>query len=117
MPPDAWEIWLDVQISPIIAKWMAENTGLNVKSSFILGFKSMTDYAIYQQAKAHGNVILVSKDADFIEIVNRLGSPPKLISIKIGNCDNRTMWQFLQKHINTAIQMLLLADANIVEIE
>ena len=117
MLPNIWEIWLDVQISPVIAKWMTEYTGLNVKSSFILGFKSMTDHAIYQQAKIHGNVILVSKDADFIEIVNRLGSPPKLINIKIGNCDNRKLWQFLQKHIDTALQMLLVADVNIIEIE
>lgn len=117
MLPDQWEIWLDVQISPIIAKWMAEYTGLNVKSSFVLGFKSMADLAIYQQAKAHGKVIIIFKDADFTEIVNRLGSPPKLICLKIGNCDNRTLWQFLQKHINTAIQMLLAADVNIVEIE
>ncbi|WP_299289915.1 DUF5615 family PIN-like protein [uncultured Mucilaginibacter sp.] len=117
MLPDNWEIWLDVQISPIIAKWMAEDTGLNVKSSFALGFKSMTDQAIYQQAKVYGNVILISKDTDFVEIVNRLGSPPKLINLKIGNCDNRKLWQFLQKHIGTAIQMLLIADVNIVEIE
>ena len=47
MPHNNWEIWLDVQISPIIAKWMAESTALNVKSSFTLGFQRMTDHAIY----------------------------------------------------------------------
>lgn len=117
MPPDPWEIWLDVQLSPIIAKWMAEYTGLNVKSSFVLGYKNLTDYAIYQQARAYGNVILISKDADFTDIINRLGSPPKLISLKVGNCDNRTLWHFLQKHIVKAIQMLLESDVNIIEIE
>ncbi len=117
MPPDSWEIWLDVQLSPIIAKWMAEYTGFIVKSSFSLGYQSLTDIAIYQQAKDYGNIILMSKDADFAEIVNRLGSPPKLICLKIGNFDNRTLWQFLQNHINTAVQMLLIADVNIVEIE
>lgn len=112
-----WEIWLDVQISPIIAKWMIEHTGLVVKSSFTLGYKNMTDLVIYQLAKKHGKVILVSKDADFIEIITRLGSPPKLISLRIQNCDNRTLWKFLQKHIEEAINMLLVDDINIVEIE
>ena len=55
----------------------------------------MAYLAIYQQAKAHGKVIIISKDADFTKIVNRLGSPPKLICLKIGNCGNRTLWQFL----------------------
>ncbi|RYE19917.1 MAG: hypothetical protein EOP42_28285 [Sphingobacteriaceae bacterium] len=117
MPLDDWEIWLDVQISPIIAKWMAEYTGLIVKSSFTLGYKSMTDLAIYQLAKEHGKVILISKDADFTEIIIRLGSPPKLISLRIGNCDNQTLWKFLQKHIYTAINMLLVDEVNIIELE
>lgn len=117
MPLNDWEIWLDVQISPIIAKWMAEYTGLVVKSSFVLGYKTMTDLTIYQFAKMHGNIILISKDADFTEIVTRLGSPPKLISVKVGNCDNRTLWQLLQSHINRAIHMLLVDDVNIIEIE
>ncbi|MVN20192.1 DUF5615 family PIN-like protein [Mucilaginibacter arboris] len=117
MLPECWEIWLDVQISPIIAKWMAEHTGLIVKSSFILGFQSMTDLAIYQKAKAQGKVIIVSKDADFTEIVTRLGSPPKLINLKIGNCDNRTLWHFLRNYIDAAIKMLAESDVNIIEIE
>lgn len=88
-----------------------------VKSSFVLGYKNTTDVAIYQFAKQHGKVILISKDSDFTEIITRLGSPPKLISLKIGNCDNRTLWQFLQSHIDKAVQMLLVDDINIVEIE
>ncbi|RYE28890.1 MAG: hypothetical protein EOP42_15700 [Sphingobacteriaceae bacterium] len=114
---DDWEIWLDVQISPIIAKWMAEYIDLNVKSSFTLGYKSMTDLAIYQLAKKQGKVILISKDADFTEIITRLGSPPKLISLRIGNCDNQTLWKYLQKHIHTAINMLLVDEVNIIEID
>jgi predicted nuclease of predicted toxin-antitoxin system len=96
---------------------MAEYIGLTVKSSYSLGYKNLTDFAIYQQAKAYGKVILVSKDADFAEIINRLGSPPKLINIKIGNCDNRTLWNFLKPHINDAIQTLLESEVNIVEME
>ena len=33
MRPD-WEIWLDTNLSPIIAKWMAEFTGYEVKSTY-----------------------------------------------------------------------------------
>lgn len=84
-----WEIWLDVNLSPAIAKWMKEFTGLNIKSSYILLFQTLSNLEIYQRAKEIGNVILISKDTDFPELISRLGSPPKLINLKTGNCDNR----------------------------
>jgi predicted nuclease of predicted toxin-antitoxin system len=59
-----WEIWLDVHISPVIAKWMAEHTGYTVKSSYLLDLSTMDDFSIYQKAKSLGNIILVSKDTD-----------------------------------------------------
>lgn len=37
MQPE-WKIWLDVNLSPVIAKWMKEFSGLSVKSSYILSF-------------------------------------------------------------------------------
>lgn len=42
MQPD-WEIWLDTNISPAIAKWMNEETGVIVKSSYSLSLHHLTD--------------------------------------------------------------------------
>ncbi|NNU34096.1 DUF5615 family PIN-like protein [Mucilaginibacter sp. S1162] len=117
MPPENWEIWLDTQLSPIIAKWMAEYLGSVVKSSYSLQLNNLSDTAIYNMAKAHGNVILISKDADFDELVNRLGSPPKLIVIKKGNCDNREMWEFIKPNITKAIRILTTSNVDIVELD
>lgn len=111
------EIWLDIHISPIIAKWLKEDTGLQVKSGYILGFHSLPDTEIYKRAKEHGNVILLSKDADFPELISRLGSPPKLINIKIGNCDNRELWAFIQPNIKKVIELLTTTDIDIVELD
>lgn len=86
-----WEIWLDVHLSPVIAKWMHEFTGLSVKSAYTVKFYSLNDFEIYQRAQDRGNVILISKDSDFDELISRLGSPPKLIFLKTGNCDNRIL--------------------------
>lgn len=116
MQPD-WEIWLDTNISPAIAKWMNDETGIIVKSSYSLSLHNLTDLDIYQRARAQGNVILLSKDADFPELISRLGSPPKLISLKIGNCDNRTLWDFLRKHIQKVFELLTTTDTDIVELE
>jgi len=117
MPPDTWEIWLDAQLSPIIAKWMGEYTGLVIKSSYSLQANMLTDLEIYQRAQSAGKIILISKDADFHELINRLGSPPKLIVVKKGNCDNRDMWQFIKPNILKAISVLTESEINIVELE
>ena len=115
--PHNWEIWLDVHISPIIAKWMEEYTGFTVKSAYALSLYTMDDKEIYLKAKDQGNVILVSKDTDFSDLISRLGSPPKLINIKIGNCDNRTLWGQLKPNINEAIHFLTSSEIDIVELD
>jgi len=43
-----WEIWLDVHISPAIAKWMQVYTGFSVKSTFTLSFHHLDDMDIYE---------------------------------------------------------------------
>src|ERR1700761_2507717 len=117
MPPEHWEIWLDTQLSSVIAKWMAEHTGFTVKSSYSLQHHKLKDLEIYDKAKAAGNIILVSKDADFPELISRLGSPPKLIVIRKGNCDNREMWDFIKPNIIQAVRILTTSDTSIIELE
>ena len=96
---------------------MAEYTGFTVKSSYSLQLNSLSDTVIYNKAKAIGKVILISKDADFHELINRLGSPPKLIVIKKGNCDNREMWEFIKPNITRAVRLLTTSDVDIIELE
>jgi|SRR3569833_123796 len=117
MRPEDWEIWLDAQISPIIAKWMTDYTGLNVKSAYKLQHNTLTDTQIYNNAKAAGNVILISKDADFPELISRLGSPPKLIVIHKGNCDNQQLWEFIRPSIMKSVRLLISTDVDIIELE
>lgn len=115
--PLSWEIWLDVHISPIIAKWLEEYTGFTAKSAYTLSFYTLDDREIFQKAKEQGNVILISKDTDFPDLISRLGSPPKLINVKIGNCDNRTLWSTLKPNIKEAIYLLTESDIDIVELD
>lgn len=112
-----WEIWLDTNISPAIAKWMGEYTGYNVKSAYLLSLHEDSDLTIYQKAKKRGYVIIISKDSDFSEIITRLGSPPKLINLKIGNCSNKVLWNTIKPSINHIIQLLKSDELSIVDIE
>ena len=99
-----WEIWLDCHISPIIAKWLIDESNIVVQSAYKLKLYGLSDMEIYLRAKAKGNVIIISKDSDLEEIVTINGTPPKLINLKTGNCDNRVLFTLLQKKIPQAIR-------------
>jgi predicted nuclease of predicted toxin-antitoxin system len=59
----------------------------------------------------------VSKDADFPELISRLGPPPKLINIKIGNMGNRQLWERIQVGVVEGVKILTTSDVTIVEID
>ena len=116
MQPD-WEIWLDNQLSSHLAKIMAEALNISVVSSFKLGIKDAEDREIYTRAKNKGNVILITKDADFPTLITEMGSPPKLIKLNIGNLPTQILWSRYKDNFITAIQILQTTDTEIIFIE
>lgn len=112
-----WEIWLDNQLSSVFAKLMQTELDVVVKSAFILRHSKLKDKEIYQRAKQNGNVILISKDADFPALVAQLGSPPKIIKLNTGNQPTKQLWNKFGKDIKSAIELLQNTNAEIIYIE
>ncbi len=112
-----WEIWLDNHISPIIAKWLKDKTGLEVKSSYVLQLSNLTDQEIYLKAKKAGKIIFISKNSDLDEIISKSGSPPKLISLKVPNCDNKILFSILEQNLERAMRILFDFNKDIIEIQ
>ena len=116
MQPD-YEIWLDNHLSPIIAKWLKDDLEIEVKSSYMLKLEGLSDFDIYQKAKKFGNIIIISKDSDLDEIISLYGAPPKLISLKVGNCDNKILFSILKKNLERTIRLLDDFNQDIIEIK
>ncbi len=112
-----WEIWLDCHISPIIAKWLQEDTGLVVRSAYTLNLYFLTDQDIFNKAKESGKIIIITKDIDFSQLLNEFGAPPKIIRVSIGNTSNRLLFDFLKPRIPLALEILTNEETNIVELE
>jgi len=100
------KIWIDAQLSPFIALWINNNfpelTAASVRS---LGKISASDKEIFMEARLQGAVIL-SKDIDFLRLVELYGSPPQIIWVTCGNTSNAAMCQILQKTLAQAIDLL-----------
>lgn len=108
------EIWLDAQLSPQLASWIEQTFTISCKPLKELGRRDATDNAIFQNAKEALDVVIMTKDEDFVELQSRLKAPPKIIWLTIGNCSNEKMKAILSTHLPNALT--LLQQNNLVEI-
>ena len=101
--------WIDAQLSPALAPWLTETFGFVAYSASYLGFRDATDETIFAQARA-ANVTVITKDIDFVNLLNQYGSPPKVIWLACGNTSNQRVRDILIRLLNSAISLLETSD-------
>jgi predicted nuclease of predicted toxin-antitoxin system len=69
-------IWLDAHVSPAMAPWLAAKFQLTAISVRDLGLRDAQDPTIFANARI-ADAIVMTKDSDFAEMVQRMGPPPK----------------------------------------
>lgn len=100
------EIWIDAQLSPALALWINElNNGVVACSVRSIGLRDAADEVIFKEAKAR-HAAIMSKDADFVKLLEKHGPPPQIIWITIGNTSNAHMREILTKHFSAIIDLL-----------
>jgi predicted nuclease of predicted toxin-antitoxin system len=99
------KIWLDAQLPPQLAQWLREQHGLDVEALRDLGLRDADDETIFQAARAQ-NVVLISKDSDFVDLVQRRGPPPKLIWLTCGNVSNVALRELFSARLEAALAQL-----------
>ena len=97
-----------------MAPWLTETFGVPAFSAAYLGYRDATDEVIFEAARL-ADAVIVSKDSDFLERVQRRGSPPKLVHVTSGNSTTRHLKDVFLATFSEA-QRLLAAGEDIVEI-
>ncbi len=62
------ELWLDMQLSPALAKWIVNEFGIKAISSYDMFINNEKDEIILLNAKNKANVIILTKDNDFADL-------------------------------------------------
>jgi predicted nuclease of predicted toxin-antitoxin system len=106
-------IWLDNHLSPAVATWISSQFDHPCVAVRDLGLAQASDMDIFQRAR-EADVILVTKDRDFAELIDRLGPPPKVIWLTFGNTSTPRLIEILGRRLSVALD--LLADNGLVEI-
>ncbi len=60
-------------------------------------------------------VILMTKDSDFVDLVDRLGAPPQIIWLTCGNTSNARLQEILSATLPAALELFRAGEA-LVEI-
>lgn len=104
---------VDAQLSPGLALWIRDRFGLECFSVGYLGYRDASDIDIFFKARELDAVVL-TKDEDFVRMLHKHGSPPRIIWLTCGNTSNARMRDILIAHLETALEML--QDNDLVEI-
>lgn len=104
---------VDEQLSPGVAEWL-KSKGHEADHIRTLEGLQTTDRRIVDLA-VDLNAIIVSKDADFAELLGRAASGLQLVRVRIGNTQNRVLIARLESEW-PRIERELAAGARIVEL-
>ncbi len=98
-------LWVDAQLSPHLAPWITEHLGVEAYSARWLGYRDASDDEIFAAAREAGAVVL-TKDRDFPDLLERHGPPPLVIWITMGNTTNARMRDVLKRLLPSALELL-----------
>ena len=100
------KLWLDAQLPPLLADWINQK-GFGLQASAVreLGLRDATDPEIFQAARNESAAVM-TKDRDFVHLLDRHGPPPQVIWMRMGNCSNTALQQILTRTLPQALGLL-----------
>jgi predicted nuclease of predicted toxin-antitoxin system len=98
-------VWLDNHLSPALAAWISAQFSVSCSHIRDLGLARAADTEIFLRAKTDAR-ILITKDRDFAELVNRLGAPPAIILLTMGNTSTTALRVTLHDRLRVAFDLI-----------
>ena len=107
-------IWVDAQLSPDMAVWIHSRFRIECVAIKDLGLRDAADELIFQRAK-QASCVVMTKDKDFVDLLQRFGPPPSVVWITAGNTSNLALRTILERTFASAIELIGKGEA-LVEI-
>ena len=98
-------LWIDAQLSPHLAPWIAATFGIESHALRDVGLHGAKDLRIFHAAR-EAKAMVMTKDSDFLLLLDRLGPPPAILWVTCGNTSNAHLKQALQESLPKALDLL-----------
>jgi predicted nuclease of predicted toxin-antitoxin system len=89
---------------------MVKRFGIEAYSLKFLGYRDAADYEIFRAARDAGAVVM-TKDSDFLRLLEQHGSPPQVLWVTLGNTSNARMKEMLEATFARARELLAGGEA------
>jgi predicted nuclease of predicted toxin-antitoxin system len=107
--------WIDAQLDPTLAEWLGSRFGVIAKPLREIGLRDATDLELFEAGRRFSEIVIVSKDSDFADLVTQRGKPPQVLWLRIPNRSTIEMQLALAKAFPDALRLLEAGEA-LVEI-
>lgn len=98
-------IWIDAQMSPSIATWISTTFAVTAVAVRDVGLRDAKDQEIFQAARKDENIVM-TKDSDFVLLLERFGPPPQVLWVTCGNTSNIRFKEILTGTLPKALELL-----------
>lgn len=98
-------LWIDAQLSPALAPWITARFDVEAFSVKHLGLRDAADLQIFHAAREAG-AIVITKDGDFLRLLEQYGPPPQVLWVTLGNTSNARMKAVLEGTFRQAAALL-----------
>ena len=99
------KLWLDAQLAPALARWIAEQFQVDASPVRDLGLRDALDPEIFEAAR-RADAVVLTKDGDFARLLDDRGPPPRVIWLRCGNTSNAWLRQLLAATLPRAMTLL-----------
>ena len=107
-------VWVDAQLPPALARWLrdlGESGAVHVED---LGLLRAEDSEIFEKARQL-KAVVITKDEDFVQILERRGPPPQIVWVTCGNRSNPALKDLIARSWPRVRELLSSGEA-LVEI-
>lgn len=85
---------VDAQLPPALARFLT-STGHQAEHVYDIGMGAVSDRAIWNYA-LQNNAVIITKDEDFVSLVNIYPNAPPVVWIRVGNIGKQALLQWIE---------------------
>ena len=107
--------WVDAQLPSSRARWLTQHAGIDAHHVSEFGLLTARDPVVHDAARANDVEVIVTKDDDFVLLLDQRGRPPQVVWVTCGNMRNKELRELVLSAW-PRVEALLRAGEPLVEI-
>lgn len=98
--------WIDAQLDPTLAAWLGSQFRVVAKTLREVGLRDAMDIELFEAGRRFGDIVIVTKDGDFADLVTHRGKPPQVLWLRFTNRPTIAIQQLLSNSFPQALRLL-----------